>query len=113
MMVKKILPGRPICYTFIVNLTAPDCVFQYNRLSKMVFAEEIRNKILRFAEQRGPRHTFNIADVAKSIDPENWQNLIEQVRLVASSLVKEGKIIVKNPEEMNDLFSLNVPADQH
>lgn len=96
-----------------MNLTAPHVVLQYDRLSKMVFAEEIRNKILRFAEQRGPKHAFDITEVARSVDPENWPDLMEQVRLVASSLVKEGKIVVIEPEGKNDLFSLNVPADRN
>ena len=75
----------------------------------MVFAEEIRNKILRFAEQRGPKHPFDVTEVARSVDPENWQNLIEQVRLVAASLVKEGKIVETQPEKQHDQFSLKDP----
>lgn len=72
----------------------------------MVFAEEIRNKILSFAEQRGPAHPFDVAEIARSVDPENWQYLMEQVRLVAASLVKEGKIVVTKSETPNDMFSL-------
>jgi hypothetical protein len=58
----------------------------------MVFAEDIRKTILTLAEERGPDKTFAPADVAQRVDRENWQGLIDQVRFVASVLVKEGKI---------------------
>jgi len=58
----------------------------------MVFAEEIRKTILKLAEERGSENSFAPADVARVIDQHNWQHLLDQVRLVADSLVKEGKI---------------------
>lgn len=65
----------------------------------MVFADEIRKTILKFAEQRGPARAFYASDVARSVDPENWQDLVEQVRFVAGVLVKEGKIVVSERPE--------------
>jgi hypothetical protein len=58
----------------------------------MVFAEDIKKTILTLAEERGPDRTFLATDVAQRVDRENWQGLIDQVRFVASVLVKEGKI---------------------
>ena len=61
----------------------------------MVFAEEIRRAILQVAEERGPDRTFDPADVARSIDSKNWQQLVDQVKFVAGILINEGKIIAK------------------
>lgn len=72
----------------------------------MVFAEEIRKEILQIAAKRGPSRPFNAAEVARSVDPENWQGLVEQVRLVAATLVKEGKIAVREAGTFNEMFSL-------
>ncbi|MBA4056958.1 MAG: hypothetical protein C0490_19745 [Marivirga sp.] len=59
----------------------------------MVFAEEIRKTILKLAEERGTEATFAPADVARAMDEKNWDQLIEQVKFVASVLIEEGKII--------------------
>ena len=63
----------------------------------MVFADDIRRTILRLADERGPGKTFAISDVAQAIDRNNWQGLIDQVRMVANVLVKEGKITARKP----------------
>ena len=58
----------------------------------MVFAHDIRKAILSLANLRGAGNLFYPAEVAKRVDPENWPTLIDQVHLVADSLIKEGKI---------------------
>lgn len=58
----------------------------------MVVAEDIRRTILKLADERGPMKTFAPAEVARRMDHENWQIIIDQVRLVALVLVREGKI---------------------
>lgn len=58
----------------------------------MVFADEIRKTILSLADQRGPGGFFYAAEVARQVDPDNWRNLLDQVSLVATILIKEGKI---------------------
>jgi len=58
----------------------------------MVFAEDIRKTILKLAEERGGKGTFDVADIARAIDQQNWRMLIDQVKLVATMLVREGKI---------------------
>jgi len=59
----------------------------------MVFADDIRKTILKLAEERGSEKTFEPSDVARAIDQQNWHSLIDQVELVASTLIREGKII--------------------
>jgi Protein of unknown function (DUF3253) len=58
----------------------------------MIFADDIKQRILKLAEERGPRKTFSASEVAKQVDPHNWLSLIDQIDLVADVLVKEGKI---------------------
>ncbi len=58
----------------------------------MVFAEDIRETILKIAEERGPDNSFGPSDVAQRVDRDNWQALMDQVWFVASVLEKEGKI---------------------
>ena len=72
----------------------------------MVFAEEIRRAILRVADERGPDRTFDLADVARSIDAKNWPQLVDQVKFVAGIMMDEGKIIARKtlgniPEEFS------------
>ncbi len=59
----------------------------------MIFADDIRKAILKLANQRGPGEAFYPAEVARIIDPENWAKQVEQVKLVAESLIHEGQII--------------------
>jgi len=68
----------------------------------MVFAEEIRKTILRLAEQTGKERSFAPADVARAIDQHNWPLLIDQVKLVAEILLKEGKIKLSAKKNGND-----------
>ena len=59
----------------------------------MVFSGDIRNGILKMANQRGPGNVFYPAEVARLIDQENRKEQIEQVQLVAETLIQEGYII--------------------
>jgi hypothetical protein len=65
----------------------------------MVFAEEIRRTILKLAEERGPGRSFALSDVAQAIDQKNWNELTEQIRFVATILIREGKIIGRKTGE--------------
>jgi hypothetical protein len=75
----------------------------------MVFAEDIRKTILKLADEKGPEQTFAADDVAQSVDHENWEMLIEQVRFVASVLIKEGKIIATSSGKVVDVTKTNGP----
>lgn len=75
----------------------------------MVFAEDIRNTILKLADERGPENTFDPAEVARCVDRENWALLLDQVQFVASVLVKEGKIIATQAGKKVDIFESQGP----
>jgi len=71
----------------------------------MVFAEDIRKTILRLADERGPKKTFGPSDVARAVDEHNWKMLLDQVRLVAVTLIREGKIIATKSGRVVDASS--------
>jgi hypothetical protein len=75
----------------------------------MVFAEDIRRTILKLADERGPEHTFAPADVARSVDKENWPMIMDQVKFVASILIKEGKIIATQAGKSIDITRSDEP----
>jgi sialic acid synthase SpsE len=80
----------------------------------MVFAEEIRNTILKLAEERGTERTFAPADVARAMDEKNWFQLIDQVKFVASVLIDEGKIIARETREnVHSEFSKAPVREKH
>ncbi len=72
----------------------------------MVLASEIRETILKLAEERGPEKCFRPADVAKRMDQENWQRHVDQVWFVADVLVREGKITANQEGEAFSLSRL-------
>lgn len=57
----------------------------------MVVAEDIRNAVLRLGEERKGA-AFRLDEVAQRISPSHWRDLLDQVRLVIESLVREGKV---------------------
>ena len=57
----------------------------------MVFANDIRKAILALADQRAGG-LFYLQEVEKLLDAENWPRLVDQVKLVAESLIQEGQI---------------------
>lgn len=59
----------------------------------MIFANDIRQAILKLAEERGTSHAFSPTEVAQAMDKDNWHTLTEQVKLVAGVLVQEGKLV--------------------
>jgi hypothetical protein len=69
----------------------------------VVFADDIRKVILRLADERGREKTFRPSDVARAVDEKNWKILLEQVRLVAVSLIHEGKIIATKAGKTVDI----------
>lgn len=68
----------------------------------MVLAEDIRKTILKIAEERGAGSAFSPREVASRVDQHNAHHLMDQVNLVASILIKEGKI-----DFLNDLTTSN------
>jgi hypothetical protein len=69
----------------------------------MVFTEDIRKTILKLANDCGPGKLFYPSEVAKFIDKDNWPRLIDQVELVASALIEEGKILITTSSKGEEL----------
>ncbi|HEY9009251.1 DUF3253 domain-containing protein [Ohtaekwangia sp.] len=76
----------------------------------MVFADDIRKVILKLAEERGTEKTFDPSDVARAIDQQNWSLLIDQVELVANTLIREGKIIALQSGRVIDIKNYKGPV---
>lgn len=68
----------------------------------MVHADHIRETILRLADERGKERPFLLAEAAREVDRENWRMLLDQVKLVAVTLVQEGKLAVAPKTETAD-----------
>lgn len=64
----------------------------------MVFANDIRQAILKVARERG-MHSFSTFDVARELDATNWKHLEDQVRFVVDVMVQEGKLTIIPPEK--------------
>lgn len=58
----------------------------------MVSAEDIRNAVLLMAQRQGGKGEISAQDVARFLRPNQWQEILDQVRLVIESLVHEGKL---------------------
>jgi len=71
----------------------------------MVFVEDIKRVILQLANERGVGRSFYASEVARAVDPDNWKNIIDQVKFVASVLIKEGKIVALRAGKPVDFFN--------
>ena len=69
----------------------------------MVIASDIRKVILKLADERGTEGTFGPSDIARAVDQKNWKIIMDQVRLVALSLIREGKIIATQSGKIVDV----------
>lgn len=72
----------------IQNHWYPNAVVQ-----SMIDAGDIKTKILEMANNLGPDKSVGLTDIARAVDSNNWKNLVQPVKLVVDSLVREGKII--------------------
>lgn len=53
----------------------------------------IRSRLLEFARKRGENKTFCPSEIARSIDQENWRELMHSVRLEGKKMVSENLLI--------------------
>ena len=54
--------------------------------------EIIKNSHLKFAEERGFDKTYCPSEVARELFPENWREMMEEVREIGDELIREGKL---------------------
>ena len=59
----------------------------------MIDAEQIRKAILDMAKIKGPYTPFALSEVAKELDLENWEEVMEPVNLVAEVLILQGYLL--------------------
>ncbi|MEC7801619.1 MAG: DUF3253 domain-containing protein [Verrucomicrobiota bacterium] len=50
----------------------------------------IRARLLEFARKRGKSKTFCPSEIARSIDKENWRDLMHSVKLEGKKMVNEN-----------------------
>ncbi len=62
-------------------------------LPAMIDTSDIKIKILEMADKLGPEKSIELIDIARALDSNNWRNLIQPVKLVVDTLIREGKII--------------------
>ena len=53
----------------------------------------IRSRLLEFARKRGENKTFCPSEIARSIDQENWRDLMHSVRLEGKKMASENLLI--------------------
>ncbi len=58
----------------------------------MVAAEDIRNTLLTLVHEKGRASGVSAVEAARHLRPHQWQEILDQVKLVAESLVREGKL---------------------
>ncbi len=56
--------------------------------------QQIRQKILEIAERRGSDKSLCPSEVARHLEPDEWRDLMPEVRRVAAILLAEGLIKV-------------------
>lgn len=53
----------------------------------------IRARLLEFARKRGKYKTFCPSEIARSIDKENWRDLMHSVKLEGKKMVNENLLL--------------------
>ncbi len=74
----------------------------------MIAADEIKTAILEMGKKKGLNTPFPLSDVAKELDPENWEELMEPVNLVSEVLIMQGYI-----SKDGDLIALMVGKERY
>ena len=64
---------------------------------------QISKQLLSLADQRGNDKTFCPSEVARIVAPENWRELMDTVRDVATTLIDEGKLVCKQRGEVVEI----------
>lgn len=68
----------------------------------MVTDAAIRACLMQLVRDRGPEKTICPAEVARALEPDDWRNLMPQVRAVGIALAKSGAIAVTQKGQIVD-----------
>ena len=77
--------------------------------------ETIEASILRLVEKRGAGKSVDPAEVAKDLEPDNWNQHLRPVRAVAIRMAAAGKISILrkgkpvDPEDFKGVYRLTLP----
>lgn len=78
--------------------------------------ETIEASILRLVEKRGAGKSVDPAEVAKDLEPDNWNQHLRPVRAVAIRMAATGKITILrkgkpvDPEDFKGVYRLTLPV---
>lgn len=64
--------------------------------------KKIADEIIEELLKRDPGKTICPSEVARALYPDNWREKMEEVRVVARELVKEGKIVITQGGQIVD-----------
>ncbi|MBD1875771.1 DUF3253 domain-containing protein [Nodosilinea sp. FACHB-131] len=68
----------------------------------MTVSADLRTTLLGLLAQRSPDKTICPSEVARTLSPENWRELMPAVREVGAELVAEGEIVVRQQGQVVD-----------
>jgi hypothetical protein len=71
--------------------------------------EAIQTCLMQLVRDRGPNKTICPSEVARSLAPENWRDLMPQVRTVGTVLAQSGAIAVMQKGQVVDPESAKGP----
>ncbi|MCF8879302.1 DUF3253 domain-containing protein [Hyphobacterium sp. SN044] len=81
--------------------------------------ETIEASILRLTEKRGPSKSICPSEVAKDIEPDNWNRHMRAVRAASVGLARAGRIVILrkgkpvDPDDFRGVYRLAAPpADE-
>jgi hypothetical protein len=84
----------------------------------MISATDIESAILKLAAERGPDRTLCPSEAARALagdHPDLWGPLMQPVRRVAVSLMKQGRLVITrkgrpvDPDDFRGVYRLSLP----
>ena len=79
--------------------------------------ETIEASILRLVAKRGAGKSVDPAEVAKDLEPDNWNQHLRPIRAVAIRMAQAGKIAILrkgkpvDPDDFKGVYRLSLPVD--
>lgn len=77
---------------------------------KQSLSSAIRARVLELTRARGPEKSICPSEVARSLDPDRWRDLLHEVRVVSQALVDEGLLEATQRGRVVDLPTARGPV---
>jgi hypothetical protein len=68
-------------------------------------SDPIEDTIFEKLEALGPGKSIEPADVAKVVQPEQWQRMLPRVRTTALGLMRQGRLVITKKGKIVDPYS--------